>query len=258
MQALSSSDAAYKDKASKFAGYTDFSQVPQPSMDNIVRLAVVVDKIIEEAKLDALALRCWIEMQQVLKISPCVILSELNDRGIIAACEVDVGNAIAMRALSAASGNVAACLDWNNNYEEEEDKCILFHCGPVAQSMMVEKGKVTGHAILENAVGPNCSYGCNQGRIHSTEFTFSSMMTEDGGLRFYAGEGRFTKDPIPPEFFGCAGVAEIPNLQDVLLYVGMQGHRHHVSVTPGSVCGPLTEALEYYLGHEVAIPQDVA
>ena len=89
--------------------------------------------------LQALAVRCWVEMQQQLHVSPCVLLSEMNDRGIIAACEVDVGNAVAMYGLSRASGNVASCLDWNNNYAEEDDKCILFHCGPVPQSMMTSQ-----------------------------------------------------------------------------------------------------------------------
>ena len=44
------------------------------------------------------------EMQKQLGISPCVLLSEMNDRGIPAACEVDVGNAVTMYALSLASG----------------------------------------------------------------------------------------------------------------------------------------------------------
>ena len=43
--------------------------------------------------------------------------------------------------------------------------------------------------------------------------TFGSMLTRDGRLEFYLGEGRFTDDPIPDDFFGCAGVAEIPGLQ---------------------------------------------
>jgi L-fucose isomerase-like protein len=87
-------------------------------------------------------------------------------------------------------------------------------------------------------------------------FTFTSMLTDSGNLRFYVGEGEFTSDPIPDDFFGCAGVAEIPNLQDVLLHVGYEGHRHHVSVTPGHWAAPLGEALDYYLGFEVSYPQE--
>ena len=76
-------------------------------------------------------------------------------------------------------------------------------------------------------------------------------MTEDGRVKMYLGEGRFTGDPIPANFFGVAGVAEIPGLQDVLLHVGVSGHRHHVSITPGLVQAPLQEALGNYLGFDV-------
>ena len=82
------------------------------------------------------------------------------------------------------------------------------------------------------------------------------MTTRNGRLEFYLGEGKFTEDPIPDDFFGCGGVAEIDKLQDVLLFVGKNGHRHHVSVTPGqNLLSPVAEALEYYLGHNVSLPQ---
>jgi L-fucose isomerase-like protein len=248
MDSVAESDVAFRDKCAALQSYADFSSVPDESFATLARLGVVMDNVIEENRLDAVAVRCWLEMQQQLGISPCALLSELNDRGISASCEVDVGNAVAMHALSAASGNVAACLDWNNNYGDDDDKCILFHCGSIPQSMMVGRGVVTGHAILDNAPGVNGSYGCNTGRIKPGQFTFSSMMTEQGVLKFYLGEGEFTDDHIPEDFFGCAGVAHIDKLQDVLLHVGREGHRHHVSVTPGRVAASVAEALQYYLG----------
>jgi L-fucose isomerase-like protein len=249
--ALGSSDTKVKDKAEKLKGYTSWTGVPDSALDTLAKLGVVLDAVVEEYHLDACAIRCWVEMQELLKISPCVLLSEMNDRGVIAACEVDVGNAVTMRALSLASGDVATCLDWNNNYGEEDDKCILFHCGPVPQSMMVSKGQISDHLILANAVGSGCSYGCNTGRIAPTPFTFGSLLTQKGGLKFYLGQGRFTEDPIPENFFGCAGVAQIDNLQGTLQTIGYLGHRHHTSVTPGHLAGPVREAFEKYLGYEV-------
>ena len=41
----------------------------------------------------------------------------------------------------------------------------------------------------------------------------------------------------------------------VLLHVGVNGHRHHVSITPGRVQSPLVEALGHYLNFEVSLPQ---
>ena len=93
--------------------------MPKAAFENIVRLGVVLDRIVEEYSLQALALRCWVELQSELGISPCVLLGEMNDRGVAASCEVDVGNAVMMRALGLASGEPATCLDWNNNYGDD-------------------------------------------------------------------------------------------------------------------------------------------
>ncbi len=247
MKLLKSTCPSIKKKASILSSYSNWKGVPRSAFETIVKLAVILDEIIEEYQLDAIALRCWIEFQEVLNISPCVVLSELNNRGITAACEVDVGNAVTMHALSRAAGNVATCLDWNNNYAEEADKCILFHCGPVPKKMMKTEGIIVDHAILANSVGEGSSFGCNQGRISEGPFTYGSMLTRDGKLEFYVGEAQFTDDPIPADFFGCAGVAKIENLQKILQTIGYLGHRHHVSVVPGNVLAPIKEAFEKYL-----------
>jgi L-fucose isomerase-like protein len=251
MKALDINSSSAKAKAERLRNYTTWNGVPEKAFENIVRLGVVLDEIVEEGRLDAIAVRCWIELQKQFGISCCVLLSELNDRGVVAACEVDVGSAVAMYALHSASGDVATVLDWNNNYGDEEDKCILFHCGSAPQSMMTAKGKIIDHAILANALGPGCSWGCNVGRIKAQNFSFGNLITEDGLLKFYLGEGRFTGEPIADDFFGCAGVAEIEDLQDVLQTIGYQGHRHHVAVTPGHVLEPVYEAFDKYLGYEV-------
>ena len=251
LRALKRNDKRLKAKSARLTKYCSWKGVPAEAKNTLARLGVILDEIIEESQLDAITVRCWLEMQQQLGVSPCVLLSEMNDRGIAAACEVDVGNAVTMHALKLASGGPVACLDWNNNYGDEEDKCILFHCGSAAQGLMTVRGWISDHAILINTLGKGRSYGCNQGRIAARPMTFGSMMTDEGWLRFYLGQGRFTGDPIPDDFFGCAGVAEIEGLQDVLQEVGYMGHRHHVSVAPGHVAAPTQEAFEKYLDYDV-------
>jgi L-fucose isomerase-like protein len=251
MKAVKASDKKVSDKAKVLGAYSDWKGVPKKSFENIVRLAVVLDDMIADYGLDAIGFRCWSEIQEQVGISPCVVLGELNGRGIPAACEVDVGSAITMFALSRASENVSASLDWNNNYGEEENKCILFHCGPVPQRMMREKGRITDQAILAKTLGKGRGFGCNTGRIATGPFTFGNMLTLNGEMEFYLGEGRFTDDPVPDDFFGCAGVAEIRNLQDVLQTIGYMGHRHHTNVAPGHVLEPVKDAFISYLGYKV-------
>ena len=251
VKAVSTSSDRYKAKAELLKGYSEWTGVPDESFTNICKLGSIFDEIAERDNLNCIALRCWLELQQQLRISPCVLMSELNDRGIAAACETDIGSAVSMRALSLASGNAPACLDWNNNFNDDPEKCIVFHCGPVPQSMMQDKGRIEDHQILAKVVGTGCSFGCNVGRMKPSPMTYGNLMSEDGRLRMYLGEGEFTADPVPKEFFGTAGVVKIKNLQDVLCMIGNEGFRHHVSIAHGLVREPLAEALQKYLGFEI-------
>jgi L-fucose isomerase-like protein len=248
---LDISSAASKEKAEKLKNYTNFKNVPEKAFENLVRFGVVIDEIIIEYGLNTLALRCWIEMEKEFGVAPCVLLSEINDRGFPAACELDICNAITMYGLNLASSRPATCLDWNNNFGDDPDKCILFHCGPVPQSLMTGKGEVIEHPMFAKSLGAGCGFGCNVGRIAPDEITFASSKTQDGKLSVYMGEGEITKDPIQEGFFGCGGVARIKDLQQKLYKIGYSGYRHHVSVTPGLVGDAFREACTRYLGYEI-------
>ena len=248
---LDMASIAAKEKADKLKNYTNFKNVPGKSFENLVRFGVVIDEIIYEYGLNTLALRCWLEIEKEFGVSPCVLLSEINDRGFPAACELDVCNAITMYALNLASGRPSTCLDWNNNYGDDPDKCILFHCGPVPQSLMTAKGEVIDHPMFAKELGAGCGFGCNVGRIAPDKITFASSKTQDGKLHVYMGEGEFTGDLIQEGFFGCGGVAKIDHLQEKLYKIGYGGYRHHVSVTPGLVGAALQEAFTRYLGYEI-------
>ena len=238
-------------KIDSFSKYTDFSCVPADRLAELAKVSVALDQFINEYELDAIGLRCWSDLQHTLKISPCVVLGELNDRGIPAACELDMGNALSMLALNAASEGAAACLDWNNNYPGgTDDECILFHCGSIAASMMEPGGKVTDHAMFAKALGGGCGFGCNVGRIKAMDFSFVSAMTVDGKIRYYSGEGKFTGKDLGAGFFGCGGSAMIPDLQKKLQTIGYNGFRHHVSTSAGLWKQAIDEAFTRYLGYE--------
>jgi L-fucose isomerase-like protein len=249
MNKIASDDPELKAKMQRFRDYSNFSVVPESSLETLSRISVAIDRLVEEYELDGIGLRCWSDLQLTAKISPCVILSELNDRGIVAACEMDVCNAMAMHALNLASQEPAACLDWNNNYGDDPDKCILFHCGSIPQKLMTEKGNVIPHKMFAKGLGEACSHGANVGFIKAMDFSFVSTMTADGKLFYYSGEGKFTGEPLGEGFFGCGGSAYVPDLQKKLNVIGYAGYRHHVSVTPGLWTKAIDEAFLHYLNY---------
>ena len=93
-------EARIEAKKAEYLKQTNFKGYPEIKMTNIAKLGVVIDDLISEYKLDAIALRCWSELEIKFGIAPCMILCDLNEKGIAAACELDVNNAVMMRAVS--------------------------------------------------------------------------------------------------------------------------------------------------------------
>ena len=236
-------------KIERLKNYSDFTRVPESNMLTLAKLSVVIDEYIEEYHLDALALRCWNEMETEMRVCPCVLLSELNERGIVASCEIDMCSALTMRAMNLASEQPTTVLDWNNNYGDDENKVILFHCGPVAQTLMTEKGTVTEHKMFAKN-DPGSGWGCNEGRIKAFDTTISNCQTKDGKIIVYASEAKFTEDPIEEAFFGCGGVAEIPDLQNKLIKLARGGFKHHTAIGVGHMKEVLKEAFTTYLNYD--------
>ena len=249
VEELKDDDAKVLAKKEKLRNYSDFSKVPEKNFTTLAKVSCVLDWYIEEYKLDALALRCWNEMETYMRVCPCVLLSELNDRGITASCEIDMCSAITMRAMALASEKPAAVLDWNNNYGDDENKVVLFHCGPVPNALMTDKGHVTSHKMFDkNDPGSGC--GTCEGRIKAGDITLANCQTKDGKIVVYASEAKFTDDPIEDGYFGCAAVCEIPDMQDKMIRLARGGFKHHTSVGMGHMKSILEEAFTTYLGYD--------
>ncbi|HBJ10651.1 MAG TPA: hypothetical protein DDY61_02920 [Ruminococcaceae bacterium] len=250
VRAKADDEAAVVAKKESLIKYADFSAVPEEKKNILAKISVVIDEYIDEYRLDAVALRCWNEMETYLRVCPCVLVSELNDRGITCSCEIDMCSAVTMRALSLAAEGPAACLDWNNNYGADPDKVILFHCGSTAQSLMAARGTVTSHKMFDKT-DKGSGWGTNEGRIAAFPMTYSNCKTEDGKITVYFSEGEFTGDDIEKDYFGCAGVAHINGLQDKLIRLARGGFKHHTTVANGHMKAVLEEALGTYLGYDV-------
>ena len=234
--------------------YRNFACWPGGSgkaLEGIVRLTMVIQDMIKEYRLDLITLRCWTELEKEFRISPCVILSYLNEHGTVANCEVDTVSALAMRMLSLAADAPSACLDWNNNYGDEENACVLFHCGPTASSLMRNKGEIVDHPMFARVLGKGNGLGCNEGRMKPGVFTCAGGYTRQGKLTFYLDKGRFADEQLPADFFGCGGIAEFDGLQNKMLNLLRRGFPHHVCLSYGDHREVIREAVETYLKYDL-------
>ena len=225
----------------------DFAGYPEEKLNTMARVQAALLEIIQEYQLQATAIRCWNEFETELGIAPCTSLGLLNDMGISAACEVDITNAVMMRALSLASDSPCTLLDYNNNYGDADDKAILFHCGPVPASLLVGKGKIKEHLMFRKTFGEGSGVGINQGIIRSGKITFGSIKTENGRICAFVSEGKLTDDKIEENFFGCGKVLQKENINEISNYMANNGYKHHLAVTFGNCAEIIQEAFCKYL-----------
>lgn len=238
-------------KKERYTSLASFSAYPPQKLDSIARLGVVVDDLIEEYELDAVAIRCWDELQKKFGIAPCLILGELNERGIAAACELDVTNAVMMRAVGLAADYPVMLLDVNNNYGDCADKAVFFHCGPVPASLLQDKGTIEEHLMFRKTYGEGNGVGINKAQIITGPVTVGSFKTENGQLCAFVTEGTLTDDPLPEAFFGCGTVFQKDDCAAMLKYMAQNGYRHHVAITRGNVAEAVEEAFRNYLEYRI-------
>lgn len=238
-----------RQKMTYVRGLADFGQYPDIKVENLARLYLALETLIRDYALNAVAIRCWNELQLRYGIAPCVILGDLNERGIPAACEMDVNNAVMMRALMLAADAPVMLFDVNNNYGDSTDKTVLFHCGPAPRNMMEGACHIEEHLMFKKSYGAGSGVGLRVGRIKAQEVTIGSMKTEDGQLCAFSCEGRLTDDPLDAGFFGCGTVFEGDGFSsdELLNFMSRNGYRHHVAIAPGKWGASVREAFRTYL-----------
>jgi len=246
---LTGGDAAVKEKLEKIHAYASTGKTPDDRLVQIAKLDVVLADFMADNSLDATAIQCWTSLQQNYGCNVCTSMSMMSENMLPSACEVDVTGTLSMYAMQLASGSPSALVDWNNNYADDDTKCVLFHCGNWAKSFLPDISISTA-PILGTSVGTENTYGALDGRTPAMPLTYGRISTDDckGVIKAYIGEGELTNDAL--NTFGNRAVAQIHNLQGLMNYVCRNGFEHHVVMNASKTAGILAEAFENYLGWE--------
>ena len=201
--------------------------------------------------LDATALQCWTSIQKNYGINVCTLMSMMSDQLMPTACEVDITGVVSMYALQLASGTPSALVDWNNNYADDPDKCVLFHCGNWAKTFIPEHRDGNTADILGTTLGEENTYGAIAGRVPAGPMTFARISTDDPTAhpRLH-GRGpaspmiRWTPSAAAPSW-RCRTCRNCSSTS------ASNGFEHHVAMTAAPSAAILAEAFETYLGWEV-------
>jgi L-fucose isomerase-like protein len=243
-------EPAVKAKLAAIGAYTGVQGIPTLSLMKMAKLGVAIDRWMQEKQLSATAIQCWTSLEEFYGVVPCTLMSMMSESLLPSACETDIAGLLGMYVLQAASEQPAALLDWNNNYGEDPNKGVVFHCSNLPKSFFGEH-RMDYQEIIAGTVGKENTFGTIVGRVSPGPFTYCRVSTDDqeGAITSYVGEGRFTDDAL--ETFGGYGVIEIPDFQRLLRMICRRGFEHHVAATRGSVAAAIDDAFDSYLGWSV-------
>ena len=250
IQRLKDDDAVVKNKLAAVQGYVSTSNVPADPLMKMAKFSVVVDDWMQANALAGSSIQCWTAMQEFFGIMPCTLMSMMSENLMPSACETDMIGMIGMYILQLASGTPSAIVDWNNNYGDDPDKAVIFHCSNLPKHFFQDI-RMDFNEIIATSMGQQSSFGTVVGRLKSGPMTYCRASTDDlhGKMRAYVGEGEMTPDPI--KSFGGYGVVRVPRLQDLLHYVCKNGYEHHVSVNLSNYGDAIYDALGNYKGWDV-------
>lgn len=250
IERLKDNDEHVQAKLADMRAYVDTSGVPDAPQIKMAKLGLVIERWMQEVDVTISAVQCWTSMEEYFGVVPCTVMSMMSNANLPSACEVDVMGTISMHALTLASQTPSALLDWNNNYGDDPDKAVCFHCSNLPRDFF-ESTKMDYQEIIAGTVGRENTYGTIVGKVKAGPMSFARFSTDDltGAIRGYVGEGDFTKDPLTT--FGGAGVVKINNLQPLLKHICRNGFEHHVAGTFSHVADAVHEATTRYLGWDV-------
>ncbi len=251
---IDAGDAALASKVAQISAYVSTRGVPADAVVKMARLGVVIDTWMADQRLVATALQCWTSMEEFYGVVPCTLMSMMSNGLAPSACETDIAGLVGMYALRLASGTPAALVDWNNNYADDPDKGVVFHCSNLPKDIF-ESGAgapvMSYQAIIAGTVGRDNTFGTVEGRVRKSPITYCRVSTDDfrGVITAYVGEGETTDDALLT--FGGYGVVKVPRFQALLRYICEHGFEHHTALSLSRTARAINEAFSKYLGWDV-------
>lgn len=242
-----------REEKGKIEAYIKKHDAPEEAIVKMAKFKIVLEQLIRDYKLAGTAIQCWTAMEKYLGFAPCLIMSMLTDMGYPSACESDITGLLSMYVMTLASGKPSAIVDWNNNFNDEDDKGVVFHCSNIPKTLLKEGLCMSCHEILAKNIGKDKTFGAVKGIMKESPLTYLKISTDDfsGQVKAYLGEGKMFDPGF--ETFGGYGTIQVDRFQELLHFICNNGFEHHVAINPSLISGSIGEAMEKYLKWQVYV-----
>ena len=196
-------------------------KLTERQVDLVARLICSADSFIKANAIDALAIRCWPEFAKNYGVSPCAMMSVLQSRGIILACEGDIEAALSMVAVRAAGEPTPFMADLSQvNYKE--NYALLWHDGVAPCNLWDGACERSLETYFAGGKGVTADFVLKSGPM-----SILRIDTARGKTRIFYEEG----EAVPMQKLLSGTYAKVlfkRHIKDIIETVAYTGIAHHV------------------------------
>ena len=217
------------------AGLAGYDQVDTGAVQKSLRAYLALKKIIEDKSLDAVAVECWPDFMVAYGGAACFSLGQLNDDGIVAACEADVNGALTMLLGQYWSGQATFLADLVIG-EDEKNELTFWHCGAAPRSLMAANARAVAGVHPNRKIPLSLYFPLREGKV-----TISRLSPDKNGkMRLLLGKGTGLQAPMLFSGNTLPVRLETPvtSALDIILNKGFE---HHYVLTYGDYTPELRE-----------------
>jgi len=228
--------AAARRLISQTGGVRDISE--QALADNL-RLYLGIGELVRRNKLDGYSVRCWPELRDLHKITPCAAHALMSQDGIPNTCEVDLPALITTYILNRLAGTPAFNFDITA-YLAEEGAIQFAHCGAADPWLAGDPKRALVRAHMRTGTGATVEFPFQEG----TATLAKLLRPQDGKLRLFVARGQVIQscDGVSGS---VATVRPEPTAAAFLDTMMRKSVEHHVALVYGDWTAELAHFCEF-------------
>jgi len=203
-----------------------------------LRLYVGIREVVRQQNLDGYSVRCWPELRDRRKVTPCAAHALMAQDGVCNTCEVDLTALITTYILSRLADAPAFNFDITG-YLEEEGALQLAHCGAAAPSLAAGPETISLRRHMRTGTGATVEFPFPEGPVTLAKL----LRPRNGEFTLFAAAGKaISSDGIRGS---VATVRPEPSAAAFLDRVMRLAVEHHIALVPGSWMGDLEMLSEF-------------
>jgi L-fucose isomerase-like protein len=214
-------------------------EIGEQALADNLRLYLGIRELVRRNELDAYCVRCWPELRNLHKITPCVAHALMSEDGVPNSCEVDLPALITTYVLSRLAGTPAFNFDITA-YLPGEGAIQFAHCGAAAISLAGDPKRAVLRVHMRTGTGATVEFPFPEG-----EATLAKLLRpRDGRLRLFVSRCQVVEsgDGVRGS---VATVRPEPSAEAFLDTMMREAVEHHVALVYGDWTRELAHFCEF-------------